>query len=816
MTTKNPTHTMRRLTLALAASLLITGTTAAQEKKKVDYHRADVIRTAGTYAFGANVYPNWLADSVRFWYTSSGRDDSGVVYLVDPEKRSRSPLFDNYRLAATLSLAADTILDHTRIPRFAVIDSGPALELEIRLREKIFRCDPASYECRTLDSLEWETNRLLEDGPSWVNRSPDGQWDVFRYGYNIYVRPASVTNAETIAKRDSILQARADTTTKEEEEKKAPPDKPDTVPIPKESTQLTMDGTRFFAYGGASRTLAADTAKPRPQWVGVNWSPHSRKFTVSRDDLRGLRVYPMYSSTRPQPVDRSYYYATPGDSIVPTWDVHVIDVVEHTNVRVDLPATPSATVNASTHWNRASDGFFLLNANRGPSRISLHSIDARTGEPTTVARDSTATWVELSHRWGGSNWDVVNGGEDVIWWSQRDGWAHLYRFDDQGGLKNQIESGPYAVDAIQKVDSVAKRVYFTAWGEDGAFPYYARLFRVNFDGSELAALTPEEGTHRVTLFPKGDYFIDTHSTVESPPVITLRSAKDGEVLMELQRGDVEYLRSLRWTPPEIIKVKARDGVTDLWGLLYKPSDFDSTKSYPLLDHIYPGPQVGSVRNWGFSSSGSEARALAELGFIVVEIDHMGTPRRSKAFHDFYYANMGDNGIPDHIAGIRQLAARHRWIDLDRVGIYGHSGGGFASTDAIFRYPKFYKVAVSGAGNHDPRTYAWYWAGRYQGPYDEAGYREAANPTHAHKLQGKLLIMHGDLDSNVHPANSYRVIDALIKANKDFDMIIFPDAGHGFPRYAIRKRWDYFVRHLLGAEPPKDYEMMDPPRGVFRF
>jgi dipeptidyl-peptidase 4 len=362
---------------------------------------------------------------------------------------------------------------------------------------------------------------------------------------------------------------------------------------------------------------------------------------------------------------------------------------------------------------------------------------------------------------------------------------------------------------------VKKQVYFTAWGRDGTFPYYGRLFRVNFDGTGLTLLTPEEGNHSVQFVPKADVFIDTRSHVDQTPLITLRSATDGKVIMELQRGDVEYLRSLGWRPPEIIQIKARDGVTDLWGLMYKPSSFDPNKKYPILDHIYPGPQVGSV-SWSSGMHTGEEQALAELGFIVVEIDHLGTPRRSKAFHDYYFAKMGDNGIPDHIAGIRQLAARYCWMDINNVGIYGHSGGGFASTDAIFRYPDFYKVAVSGAGNHDPRTYAWYWAGRYQGKFDAAGYREAANRTHAANFKGKLLIMHGDLDNNVHPANTLGVVDALIKANKNFEMIIFPDAGHGFPDYSIRRRWDFFVRYLMGAEPPEEYEMMKPPGGGYRF
>jgi dipeptidyl aminopeptidase/acylaminoacyl peptidase len=544
--------------------------------------------------------------------------------------------------------------------------------------------------------------------------------------------------------------------------------------------------------------------------VNVAWAPDSKKFTIGREDFRGTRIYPMYSSTRDQPVDHSYHYAVPSDSIVPTQVVHVIDVEARTNLRAQNPPTPSTTVSLDVRWNKAADHFFVLNANRGPSRISAMLVDAKTCESKTVVRDSTATWVELSHSFGQQNWAVVNGGEDVVWFSERDGWAHLYRFGADGTLKNQIESGPYAVNQLLRVDSVAKDVYFTAWGKAPGFLYYSHLFRVHLDGSGTTPLTPEEGDHSITFAPKGPYFIDTYSPVDKPPVIMLRSAADGRVIMELGRGDAELLVAVGWRPPEIVQVKARDGVTDIWGLMYKPSDFDPKKSYPILDHIYPGPQQGSVARWGFSGTGEE-QALAELGFIVVEIEHQGSTRRSKAFHDFYYRNMGDNGIPDHIAAIRQLAARNAWIDINRVGIYGHSGGGLASTDAILRYPDFYKVAVSGSGNHNPDTYAWYWAGRYQGPYDKASYDSAANYVLARNLKGHLLLMHGDMDNNVHVANTLRVVDALIKANKtNFEMLLIPDSGHGLPVFSIRKRWDYLVKYLLGADPPADYEMLTPP------
>jgi len=806
---------MRTLLAFSTLSALLAASSVELAAQDVDYHRADVIRTAGAYVLGATVTPIWLDDSVRFVYTSTGKTDRGTIYLVDPARANRRVYFDQARMAAILSVAADTIVDPTRFPTFTPVDGGRAIELV--LHKKVLSCDPASYNCAVQDSVDWALKRTLKDGPSWANRSPDRKWDVFAWRYNLYLRPAALSDSDAVAAADSVRRARNDTTARNAAGRQARGRgaRQDSIPLPRGSVALTNDGERLFAYGGTNRDVAADTAKPRPSRVNINWTTDSRRFTVHRDDLRGTRIYPMYSSTGDQPVDRSYHYAVPSDSVLPTHVTHVIDIADRTNIRAKAAPTPQTTVSTRTFWNRAGDHFYMLNANRGPSRISALLVDARTGDTKTVARDSSATWVELSHQFGGENWAVAKGSDDLVWWSQRDGWGHLYHVGADGAVKHQIESGPYVVDRLFRVDSATRTapqvVYFSAWGKDSGFLYYSHLYRANIDGSGMTALTPEEGDHSIVFTPKGPYFIDTFAPVGKAPVISLRSAVDGRMLLELGRGDAELLQSVGWRPPEIIKVKARDGVTDLYGLMYKPSHFDPKKSYAILDHIYPGPQVGSVGRWGWSGTG-EPQAIAELGFIVVQIDHQGTPRRSKAFHDYYYRNMGDNGIPDHVAAIRQLAATHAWIDISRVGIWGHSGGGLASTDAILRFPDFYKVAVSTSGNHHPNTYAWYWAGRYQGPYEKASYDSAANYTLAKNLKGRLLLMHGDLDNNVHPANTIKMVDALIKANKsNFDLLIFPDAPHGLPVFSVRKRWDYFVKHLLNKEPPANYEMIAPSR-----
>jgi dipeptidyl aminopeptidase/acylaminoacyl peptidase len=372
------------------------------------------------------------------------------------------------------------------------------------------------------------------------------------------------------------------------------------------------------------------------------------------------------------------------------------------------------------------------------------------------------------------------------------------------------------VDQLLFVDEAARQLYFLARGrEAGHFRYHGHLYRVNYDGSGLSLLTPEDADHNVWMSPSGRYFLDTYSRVETPPVSLVRSARDGRTVVDVEQADISRLEEMGFEAAQPFTAKARDGITNLHGVIYFPPNVDEDAEYPIISHIYPGPQVGSVGGWSFKGGGEDF-ALAQLGFVVIQLDHLGTPLRSKAFHDNYYGNFTDNGLPDHVTVIRQLAARYPFIDLDRVGIYGHSGGGFASTDAILRFPDFFKVAVSGAGNHDNRSYNIYWAEKYQGLMEtdsvtgEDNFEASANKTYAANLKGHLLLMHGDMDDNVHPANTIQLVDELIKANKDFDLIIAPNRGHGLNEpYFIRRRWDYFVRHLLGMEPPREYEITRP-------
>ena len=382
-----------------------------------------------------------------------------------------------------------------------------------------------------------------------------------------------------------------------------------------------------------------------------------------------------------------------------------------------------------------------------------------------------------------------------------------------GALKNRITSGEGLVSGIERIDEKARVIYFTGLGwEKGHDPYFRRLYKVGFDGRGLTLLTPEDADHSVSFSPSGRYFVDSFSKPDVPPATVLRN-EAGKLVAKLEQADISPLLAADWQPPLPFSAKGRDGVTDVYGLLFRPTRFDPARKYPIVNSIYPGPQSGSVGSRSFSPARGDTQALAELGFVVVQIDGMGTPNRSRSFHETYYGNMGDNTLPDQVAAMKELAGRYPWIDIDRAGIYGHSGGGYAACDAMFRYPDFFKVGVSQAGNHDNRGYEDDWGEKWQGLLTKnedgtSNYDDQANQNHAGNLKGKLLLAHGTTDGNVPPYLTLLVVDELIKANKDFDLILFPNRSHGFGNepYMIRRRWDYFVRWLLGVEPPREYPM----------
>jgi dipeptidyl-peptidase 4 len=588
-------------------------------------------------------------------------------------------------------------------------------------------------------------------------------------------------------------------------------------------TQLTNDGVKDFAY---ATNNAGWTKSDRPILL---WSPDSKKIATFQHDQRKVGEMYLVSTKIGHPELQAWKYPLPGDEHIITIERVVIDVEAPKVVRLQMPPDPHRGTLCDhivcrggdwgdVQWSPDAAHLAFVSSSRDHKRAQLRVADASSGVVRDVLEETVDTFFESGN--GRVNWRVLFGSNEVIWFSQRDNWGHLYLHDlTTGKLKHRITSGEGNVTQVLRLDEKERVLYFLGMGrESGRDPYYTHFYRVGLDGKRLALLTPEDANHDVTLSASGQYFVDTYSTPAKPPVAVLRAA-DGSLLLELEKADASKLLATGWKPPMSFTVKGRDGITDLYGMLFRPSNFDESRKYPIINSIYPGPQSGSVGTRSFSAAHGDKEAIAELGFIVVSIDGMGTPGRSKKFHETYYNNMGDNTLPDQVTGMKQLAEKYPWIDIERAGIYGHSGGGFAAAGAMFRYPDFFKVGVSQAGNHDNRGYEDDWAEKWSDllevhPDGRSNYDDQANQNHAKNLQGKLLLAHGTMDSNVPPTNTLLVVDALIKANKDFDLILFPNRAHGFGSepYMVRRRWDYFVKHLMGVEPPHGYELK-PPRAA---
>jgi dipeptidyl aminopeptidase/acylaminoacyl peptidase len=777
---------MRTITVILLAAALLPVPISAQQPAldATRYARAERLLAWNTdnLIAGDQVTPVWMRGGNRFWYRN--RTGSGAEFvIIDPGRSTRAPLFDKNQLAAGMSLAADTSYVGDKLPFRTFEFSSDETMIRFDANRKGFTCDLRAYTCTIGDTAQNRTAFV---------RSPDGRWEAFIHEHDLWIRPWAGGD----------------------------------------SSRLTTDGMPLFEYGITAPRPSQLTSGVAQRPV-LQWSPDSRRIAVQRMDERNVGQLALYSATHTRPKLYTYPYPLPGDTIIPRFDIHIIDIEAKTNVRVNAEPQPYLTFSVSgvsdstwvsVKWKQRGERLYFTHATRGAKRVALMEADVRTGEARRILADSTATHVELNLDIvsGKPNWDVIRGGSEIVWFSERDGYGHLYRFDGQGILLNRITAGAWTVGDLLLIDEVTGRLYFTARGrEPGRMPSFAALYSIQLDGTGLTALTDENADHTVRVPPDGQFFVDSYSRPDMPPVSVLRD-RSGRVLRTLEEADVSRLEVLGWSPPETFAYKARDGITTMYGLLYKPSDFDSTKTYPVVEYIYPGPFIGSVGRWNFGGGvlgtalRSDQDALAELGFIVVQMDHLGTPFRSKAVLDHYWGNMGDNGLPDHIAALQQLGARHAWIDIGRVGIYGHSGGGFASTDAILRYPDFYKVAVSTAGNHDNRTYHAAYAEKYQGLLTRDtvrgsdSYGNQVNASLAANLKGNLFLMTGDMDDNVHPAMTLQVVDALIRANKTFDFMILPNRTHDLnDPYVIRRRWDYFVEHLLGVEPPKDYQIRRP-------
>nr|WP_315146656.1 DPP IV N-terminal domain-containing protein [uncultured Flavobacterium sp.] len=580
-------------------------------------------------------------------------------------------------------------------------------------------------------------------------------------------------------------------------------------------TQLTFDGVKDYGY-------ATDNAG----WKHSNkaillWSPDSKKIATFQQDQRHVKDMYLVSTNVGAPKLEAWKYPLPGDEKIIQIERVIIEVETPKVIRFNIAPDPRRgtlcdDISCSgsfddNEWNADGTKLAFVSTSRDHKEAKVRIADALTGAVKDIFEEKVATQYESGQ--GKVNWHYLESSNEIIWYSERDDWGHLYLYDAKTGkLKSQITKGNFVVTQLLKVDEKNRVLYFEANGrESGRDPYFSHFYRIDFNGKNLQLLTPEDGNHTISLSPNGDYFVDTYSQPNVAPVSVLR-ATNGKLITTLEKADISKLVATGWKAPEPIKVKSRDGKWDLYGLLFTPTHLDATKKYPVVNYIYPGPQGGGVGSRNFFSARSDHQALAELGFVVVIIDGTCNPDRSKSFHDACYGNMADNTLEDQISGMKQLATKYPFMDLDKVGIWGHSGGGYATAAALFRYPEFYKVGISESGNHENRNYEDDWGERYIGlltkdANGKSNYEDQANANFAANLKGKLLLAHGGMDDNVPPYNTYLVIQALQKANKDFDFILFPNARHGFGGdtfYMMRKRWDYFVTHLLQAQPPKEF------------
>ena len=772
------TRAARRMSLmlTLGAALLTAADLRAAEAQLSDppgadlsaaYARAAVFQSARTLVSRLTLEPNWIAQGNGFWYVDKRGDDKTFI-RVDPARNRQAPAFDHARLAVGLSSAAGEAYEANTLPFDFFEYRDRDTRVTFRVEKTAWTCDLTAYACaRATGTPGARDGEVL---------SPDGRWAVSLKDHNLWLRDTS-TDAERA---------------------------------------LTTDGTVDFAYGRDVGEPVTDLMLQNPPELDAVFSRDSKKLLSFRSDLRKVSQLAVIESVpgRP-PVTHAYRFPIAGDRDVSQVQMIVADIESGRVMPVGSAFSRAAPYETTLCWSEDSTQACFSESDRGYRASRLHVADVATGEVLTPVTERSETYVDR-----GSQARIV--GNSLVWSSERDGWKHLYRIDTRDGtVQRQLTRGEWVVREILHVDAARGWIYFTAGGrEPGRDPYYRHLYRIRLDGSGLKLLTPEDADHTAIFSPRGDYFVDTYSRIDAAPVSVLRRA-DGKQVRELQRADISRLQAAGWKPPKRFTVKARDGRTDLYGSIFFPTRFDSARAYPVVDAIYPGPQVIRTEK-SFDVEGWENdQALAELGFILVTIDGLGTPLRSKAFRDVSYRDMGaGGGLEDHIAGLKQLAARYPYLDLNRVGIYGHSGGGYASTRAMLKYPEFYKVAVASAGNHDQRSYWAEWGERFQAwPVNDESYLSQANAPLAANLKGKLLLAHGDMDDNVHVNMTMQVVDALIAANKDFDLLILPNRNHGLvdlrkgkdavrrpDPYFLRRRWDYFVEHLLGAKPPREFRL----------
>ncbi|AGA31055.1 S9 family peptidase [Singulisphaera acidiphila] len=733
-------------------------TVAHAQGTKEDYARADGLRErTRDKVFKARVEPTWFAEGNRFWYRNTLPAGAREFIVVDATEGTRLPAFDHVKLADTLTRVTGTMRKPTHLPFDRITFPKPG-SIAFEVDGKAWRYDV-------------EADRLEPSEPLGTSPSPDRRTDR-RSGEG-----GGRRGARSARSQDS-------------------PDGKWRVELKGPDLRLKEKAS------GEEFTLSEGGTNENGYEAGVFWSPDSKRLVAlrrSKGDERTVHLIESAPKDQLQPKLHSFDYLKPGDKPSVAWP-HLFDVATRKEIAVgdDLFKNPWSL--DDFHWSRDSSRFTFLYNQRGHQVLRLVSVDAETGATRAIIDEKNETFIDYSQKMFLRYLDETN---EILWMSERDGWNHLYLVDAlTGQVKNQVTRGEWVVLGIDRVDEEAREVWFRAGGiHSNQDPYFVHYARVNFDGSGLVTLTEGDGTHRVNFSPDRKWLVDIWSRVDLPPVSELRSAKDGKLLLELEKGDWSALLETGWRVPERFVAKGRDGKTEIHGVIFRPSNFDPRRTYPVIEQIYAGPQGAFVPK-EFAAL-HRPQSLAELGFIVVQVDGMGTNWRSKAFHDVCWKNLGDAGFPDRILWMKAAAEKDPALDLSHVGIYGGSAGGQNAMGALLFHPEFYKVAVADCGCHDNRMDKIWWNEAWMGWPIGPEYADQSNVTNANKLRGKLLLFVGELDRNVDPASTMQVVNALIQAKKDFDFVVFPGAGHGAggSPYGERRQRDFFVRHLLKVEPP---------------
>ncbi len=795
-----------RLSFAAATCAVFISVQLLAQGTPADYARSEQLN-AKFQGLAVNVAERatWIGKTPRFWYRRSVKGGNEFI-VVDAATKEKRPAFDHGKLAAGLNTAATTQFTALTLPFNEITFADDERSIQFATAGFNWRCSVTDYDCTRLGPVAagGRGGRGGRGGPALEDQSEDvlpfeGPWDV-----------DDGLVDEVFAQREAVLQRQrgqrgAGGQQAADSSSRRAPDGLHEVyiqnfnlyvraPGARVGTALTFDGSEGSAY-----TLQS-----------VSWSPDSKKIGLYRV-TPGYRRLVRYVESSPadqlQPKYMERVYAKPGD-VLDVREPVLINVEAKQVTHVDASSFPNAYQMLPIVWRKDSHAFTLEYNQRGHQIYRVLEVDATTGKPRVLISEEPKTFFNYRTATGGLGdsgkrfrFDVADG-KEIVWMSERDGWNQLYLYDGvTGRVKNQITKGNWAVRGVERVDETKRQIWFTAGGVNSKQdPYLTQYYRINFDGSGLTPLTDADGTHTITWSGDSAYYVDSWSRVDLAPVVTVHGGPDYKTVMDVDHGDVSVLESAGWRPPEVFVAKGRDGTTDIWGVIFKPTNFDPSKKYPVIENIYAGPQ-GSFVPKTFSVNNA-MRNIAELGFIVVQMDGMGTSNRSKAFQDVAWQNLGDAGFPDRIAWHKAAAAKYPWYDISRVGVYGTSAGGQNSLGAMLFHPEFYKAAVSAAGCHDNRMDKIWWNEQWMGWPIGPQYAASSNVDNAAKLQGDLMLIVGELDTNVDPSSTMQVVNALIKANKSFDLLVIPGADHtdGGP-YGQRKRNDFFVHHLLGVEPP---------------